>query len=199
MVERALELLPLNLSNTIADLGTGSGAIAAALAHERPMSQIWATDRSAAALAVARENFQRIGLRNIACAEGNWCEALPSGINFSLIVSNPPYIRAGDPHLGQGGLPWEPVGALVSGETGLNDLRQIIDQAFAHLLPGGWLLLEHGFDQGSQVRLLLAERGYVAIRTRHDLSGLDRLTEGHRPTQETGTNPGLRIGESTPS
>lgn len=178
LVERALELIPPLAEYAIADLGTGCGAIAAALAGERPASTILATDRSLEALAVANGNFRSLGLKNVRSVSGHWCRALPEGSRFDLILSNPPYVAQDDPHLLTNGLPWEPASALVSGRDGLDDIRLIVDQAAGYLKPGGWLLLEHGFDQGSEVARLLAEHGYRHCRTLCDLAGIDRVSEG---------------------
>lgn len=178
LVERALAHLGDCTNARVADLGTGSGAIAAALASERPGWQITATDRSAAALKVAKENFCQLQLSNITCRKGDWYEAVIEDERFDLIVSNPPYIEQDDPHLIQGDLPSEPRKALASGPDGLDDIRHIIQHAPAHLRPGGWLLLEHGFEQGNAVRKLLSQAGFQQICTHLDLAGLERVTEG---------------------
>ncbi len=178
LVERALELIPKDARREIVDLGTGSGAIAAAIATERPLSNIIATDVDSASLAVASANFLRLGLSNVTCRPGEWCTALPDQHHFDLILSNPPYVAEGDPHLQQDGLPWEPVAALTGGADGLRDICNIIRQAPAHLKPGGWLLLEHGFEQGSAVRNLLTLQGFQEARTLQDLAHRDRLSEG---------------------
>jgi release factor glutamine methyltransferase len=161
----------------VADLGTGSGAIALALASERPHWQLLATDQSAAALQVASDNAVRLGIRNIGFRQGSWCEALPEGL-FDMILSNPPYIAPGDAHLGRGDLRFEPSSALVAAEQGLADLRAICRAAARHLAPGGWLLLEHGFEQGPAVRQLLANAGFCGVRTLADLNALPRVTLG---------------------
>lgn len=161
----------------VADLGTGSGAIALSLASERPDWQVLATDQSAAALQVASDNAVRLGIRNVGFRQGSWCEALPEGL-FDLILSNPPYIAPGDAHLGQGDLRFEPASALVAADQGLADLRTICQAAPRHLAPGGWLLLEHGFEQGPAVRQLLAEAGFGGVRTLTDLNELPRVTLG---------------------
>lgn len=158
-----------------ADLGTGSGAIAAALASERPDWRISATDISEAALAVASANFRRLGLTQIQCLHGDWLGPL-SGLDFQLIVSNPPYVSDGDPHLAQGDLRREPKGALVSGIDGLDAIREIIREARMHLRPPGWLMLEHGLEQGDKVRELLSSSGYSSIATHRDLSNKERVT-----------------------
>ncbi len=178
LVERALHRIPAGRPWLLADLGTGSGAIAAALAKERPDCRITATDASAEALEVAESNFRKLGLGGIATAHGRWCAALPPESRFNLIVSNPPYVAEDDPALEAGDLPWEPQYALRSGPDGLDDIRRIIREAPAHLDAGGWLLLEHGFEQGAAVRRLLAEGGFGDIATHHDLAGHERVSEG---------------------
>ena len=158
------------------DLGTGSGAIALALKASRSTLQVNATDYSADALAVARINAQRLGLA-LQFHQGSWLAALPEALaRFDLIVSNPPYIAAQDPHLPA--LAHEPLHALVSGADGLDDLRQIIAQAGAHLQPGGWLLLEHGYDQATGVRRLLELAGLQDVQSRKDLHGIERCSGG---------------------
>ncbi|MGC8521834.1 MAG: peptide chain release factor N(5)-glutamine methyltransferase [Steroidobacteraceae bacterium] len=177
LVERALALRPAPYGR-VADLGTGSGAIALALACERPAWEVVATDLSAAALAVARANAAALGLSSILFRQGSWCAALPSGA-FDLLLSNPPYIAAGEAALGA--LGYEPSMALTPGPDGLACLREIIHAAPAHLAPGGWLLLEHGAAQGAAVAGELAGRGFVTVRTHRDLAGLERMTEGQWP------------------
>ncbi len=178
LVEKALEFIPQNQTMLIADLGTGSGAIAAAIASERPLCGIVATDFSCDTIRVAQRNFSRLGFNNINTSIGEWCSALPTDAKFDLIVSNPPYIADGDGHLAHGGLPWEPQNALRSGDDGLDDIKIIIKQAPDHLTPNGKLFLEHGFDQADQVRFLLNEAGFSAINTSQDLSGHDRVSMG---------------------
>ncbi|NJC03523.1 release factor glutamine methyltransferase [Xanthomonas sp. 3272] len=177
LVELALERLDARPGRRVADLGTGSGAIALAIASERPQAQVIATDASAAALAVARRNADSYRLRNVECRQGNWFAPL-AGERFDLIASNPPYIAAQDPHLGEGDLRYEPASALASGPDGLDDIRLIVADAPAHLLPGGWLLLEHGWDQGAAVAGLLQARGFDAVATHQDLEQRDRVTSG---------------------
>ena len=161
----------------VADLGTGSGAIALAIAHDRPNSRVLATDASRAALAVAQGNAERLRLGNVEFVPGDWCVALGSR-RLDLIVSNPPYIAAADVHLTQGDLRFEPRSALVSGADGLDAIRAIADAAPAHLQPGGWLLLEHGFEQGSAVRALLGKSGFVEVFTAFDLERRERVSGG---------------------
>lgn len=177
LVELALQRIPQGVKVDIADLGTGSGAIALAIAHARAQARVVATDASAAALDVARGNAQRFELGNVEFAQGDWCVALGTK-RFDLIVSNPPYIAANDAHLAQGDLRFEPRSALASGVDGLDAIRQIIRDAPQHLRAGGWLLLEHGFDQGMAVRGLLQESGFVEVFTALDLEGRERVSGG---------------------
>ncbi|MDR6095688.1 peptide chain release factor N(5)-glutamine methyltransferase [Stenotrophomonas sp. SORGH_AS_0321] len=180
LVEQALARLPADQPCTIADLGTGSGAVALALASERPLAQVLATDFSAEALAVATRNAARNTVANVAFAQGAWYAPL-QGRRFDLIASNPPYIASDDPHLARGDLRFEPATALASGHDGLDDIRLIADGATAHLLPGGWLLLEHGWDQGAAIRALLQQAGLNEVETVQDLEQRDRVTLGRRP------------------
>ncbi len=177
LVELALERLPLDQKTRIADLGTGSGAIALALALERPLTQVTATDASVAALAVATDNARALGVGNVTFRHGDWLAPL-AGEKFEMIVSNPPYIADADLHLEQGDLRFEPRSALASGADGLHDIRTIARDAPALLQPDGWLLLEHGFDQGEAVRELLASAGLVEVNTFVDLEQRDRVTIG---------------------
>jgi release factor glutamine methyltransferase len=178
LVERGLLHLQGTNSAEVADLGTGSGAIALAIASERPDCRIVATDQSAAALAIARENAQRLGIGNLRFYPGDWFAALPEGSRFDLILSNPPYIPEQDAHLRQGDLPKEPRSALASGPDGLNDIRRLIAQAGKHLKPGAWLVLEHAFDQARQVRELLLQQGFLQVASHRDLAGRERISEG---------------------
>ena len=180
LVELALARLPADAPCRVADLGTGSGAIALAIARERPMAAVVATDASKAALAVAVANAQRNGIDNTWFRRGDWCEALGRD-RFDLIASNPPYIALADPHLDQGDLRHEPPDALASGDDGLDAIRRIVRDAPAHLAPAGWLLLEHGWDQGQAVRALMAAAGFVEVGTEPDLEGRDRVSLGRRP------------------
>ena len=171
LVDWALALLPP--AACVIDLGTGSGAIALAFKHQRPDIQMYARDISDYALAVAQANAQRLSLK-IAFSQGAWLTGLSQA--FDAIVSNPPYIADADPHLAA--LAHEPKQALTSGADGLDDLRAIIAQAPACLKPGGWLLLEHGYDQASAVRQLLQAKGFVAVQSRKDLAGIERCSGG---------------------
>lgn len=173
LVEAALEQLP-DGDHRVADLGTGTGAIALALASERPGWQLVASDRVAAAAALARRNRDRLGLGNVEILVGSWCQPL-SGC-FDMIVSNPPYIDPRDPHLEQGDVRFEPRSALVAEEAGLADIRLIAEQARQYLATAGWLLLEHGRDQDAAVRTLLQSLGYSQAQTLADLGGRPRVT-----------------------
>ena len=166
-----------HLGHAVADVGTGSGAIALAIAQARPDAGVLATDESEAALAIARDNADRLHLTNVDFRQGDWCVALGEAC-FDLIVSNPPYIAEDDPHLREGDLRFEPRGALVSGRDGLDAIRSIVRDARAHLHAGGWLVLEHGFDQGPAVRELLAAHDYAEIFTERDLEGRERVSGG---------------------
>lgn len=174
-----LALARMGERGVLVDLGTGSGAIALALKGERPGWQIAATDRSAAALAVAARNAARLDL-DVECLHGDWYAPL-AGRRFDLIVSNPPYVAPDDPCLTGDGLRCEPRTALAAANAGLADLAVITAGAPAHLLPGGWLLLEHGAGQGEAVRALLTAAGFAAVETRADLAGHPRVTLGHTP------------------
>ncbi len=177
LVELALERIDKLEPCAVLDLGTGTGAIALAIAHERPQSVVTACDASATALKVAQDNALTLGISNVRFVASNWFTALGEGM-FVLIVSNPPYIAAGDPHLEQGDVRFEPISALVSGIDGLDDIRHIIGQSLSHLMPGGWLLLEHGYDQAARVRGLLKQAGFDAIYSACDLSGIERVSCG---------------------
>ena len=184
LVEAALERLPTTPCR-IADFGTGSGAIALALANElkseRPDAQVVAVDMSPDALAVARENARNLNLA-VDFRLGDWCGGLADEI-FDMIVSNPPYIRADDEHLAQGDVRFEPALALASGVDGLDAIRAIIACAPAHLQPGGWLLFEHGYDQASAVAALLRAAGWQVVESLFDLQGHARVTLGQRSVE----------------
>lgn len=177
LVELALARLALDRPLRVADLGTGSGAIALALASERPNARVIATDASTGALDVARRNAQELRLANIEFRAGDWLAPL-NGTQFDLIASNPPYIADNDTHLGEGDLRHEPHGALASGRDGLDAIRTIVRGAPRHLLAGGWLLLEHGWEQGEAVRDLLHASAFVEVDTARDLELRDRVTLG---------------------
>jgi len=181
LVDWALALLPADAPRRVLDLGTGSGAIALAIAHARPQARVTAVDASADALTVARANAGQLGLA-VTLHHGDWLAPV-AGERFDLIVSNPPYIAEGDAHLPA--LAHEPRSALVSGADGLDDLRRIVATAPAHLAPGGWLLLEHGWDQAAAVRALLTDAGFTQVQSRRDLAGIERCSGGcHCPSVE---------------
>ncbi|WP_027016189.1 peptide chain release factor N(5)-glutamine methyltransferase [Comamonas composti] len=177
LVEWALDLMPEEQAMRVVDLGTGSGAIALALKSQRPQARVLAVDASEQALAVAQANAERLQLA-LEFARGSWLEPL-AGERFALIVSNPPYIREDDEHMPA--LRHEPRQALTSGADGLDDLRAIVAQAAAHLERGGWLLMEHGWDQAQAVAALLEQSGFTRIEHRQDLSGTARCTGGQWP------------------
>lgn len=176
LVETALALLPATPLAAL-DLGTGAGAIALALASERPGWQVTGVDRVEDAVALAERNRQRLQLDNVRFLHSHWFSAL-AGQRYGLILSNPPYIRADDRHLDQGDVRFEPSSALVAGADGLDDIRAIIQAAPQYLLAGGWLLLEHGFDQAEAVRELLATAGFSEVHSRRDLGGHERISLG---------------------
>jgi len=176
IVELALERLAPGAR--LLDMGTGSGAIAVSVAHTRPDAQVTALDVSEEALAVARANAETNGAR-VRFLRSDWFAAL-AGESFDLIASNPPYIASGDAHLAQGDLRFEPSGALTDFADGLSALRTIVQGAPAHLEQGGWLLLEHGYDQAASVRALLADAGYTEVQSWRDLAGIERVSGGRR-------------------
>lgn len=180
LVEAALAQIPIAAHPSILDLGTGSGAIALAIAKNRPQASVIAVDASKAALAVAKKNAQNLSIDNVEFVLSNWFQHL-NNQPFDVIVSNPPYIEENDAHLSQGDLRFEPISALSSGEDGLNDIRQIIENSLVHLLPQGWLMLEHGFNQADKVADLMANTGFVSIETIKDFGGNNRVTIGKNP------------------
>ena len=177
LVEFALSKLPRDCPLRVLDLGTGSGAIALALAHDRPQADVLATDRSDAALTIARSNAQRLKLTNVAFAAADWYAGIPPE-SFDLIASNPPYIGAVDPHLKEGDLRFEPVPALSPGTDGHAALRTIIGGARERLAPGGWLVVEHGYDQSDVVQALFRVAGFAEVMALRDLSGISRVVAG---------------------
>lgn len=180
LVELTLDLVP-DLSNTaILDMGTGSGAIALAIAKERPHWNVTACDFSQEALKIAQENAERLKITNINFYHSDWFNTLPKK-QYHAIISNPPYISEQDPHLNQGDIRFEPLSALASGQDGLADLQYIVQHSFEYLLPDGLLLLEHGYDQKAQLRAILDELGYKNVRCWQDIQGLDRVSGGRRP------------------
>ncbi len=189
LVELALEKIPPGSRWQIADLGTGCGAIALAIARERPQCKIFATDQSTAALTVAQDNARHLGIKNISFTQGDWFEAFSAQREgqgeepqveqrFKMIVSNPPYIHPDDQHLGQGDLRYEPVQALRSKPDGLADIQAIANTARKYLVSPGWLILEHGYDQGSLVKKTLETLGYSQVSTLEDLAKNDRISIG---------------------
>jgi release factor glutamine methyltransferase len=183
LVEAALERLPQGESRKVVDLGTGSGCIAIAIARERPAVQVTAVDTSSPALALARENAAALDVV-VEFLQSDWFAAL-SGRRFDLIVANPPYVAADDPHLRQGDLRFEPRAALAAGTDGLADLRRITGAAPKYLHPGGWLLLEHGYDQAEACRDLLHNAGFAELVFRADIAGLPRIAGGRLLTPDS--------------
>ncbi|MBI3527642.1 MAG: peptide chain release factor N(5)-glutamine methyltransferase [Betaproteobacteria bacterium] len=185
LVDAALEKLVQGAQPDVLDLGTGSGCIAIAMAHERPAARVTAVDVSAAALIVARENAVAIGV-DVELVQGAWLKPL-TGRRFDLIVSNPPYVATGDLHLQQGDLRFEPATALASGEDGLADIRVIVADAPAYLREGGWLLFEHGYEQAEICRDLLLDAGFGEVISRADIAGLPRVSGGRLLTSKSPT------------
>jgi len=178
LVEAALERIPKGGHCRVLDLGTGTGAIALALKHERPLADVWASDASSGALQLARSNAKRLGLE-ITFREGDWWSPF-RGMQFDIVVSNPPYIAESDAHLQSGDLRFEPRSALAAGPDGLADIRRLIAGAQAHLSAGGWLLLEHGHDQSGAVRELFVAAGFEETGSHRDLAGHFRVSFGHK-------------------
>lgn len=177
IVELALNRIPQAQPYRVLDMGTGSGAIALAIAKHKPNAEVVAVDASQDALAVAIENARRLDIPNVRFMQSDWFAAL-DGQRFELIVSNPPYIASDDIHLAQGDLRFEPLSALASGADGLEDIRRIISAAPHYLASNGSLLLEHGYDQAESVRDLLAQRGFVEVFSEKDIAGIERVTGG---------------------
>jgi release factor glutamine methyltransferase len=177
LVELALELIPERAERRVLDLGTGSGCIAITLARHRREIRVIAVDASRAALAVAAHNIARHATFNVELRAGSWFAPV-AGESFDVIVSNPPYIADGDKHLREGDVRFEPVAALVSGDDGLHALRTIVAGAAGHLQPGGWLAVEHGFDQADTVAGLLRAAGFADLIARSDLAGIPRVAAG---------------------
>ena len=178
LVECALSKLPRDRPLRVLDLGTGSGAIALAIARERPQAMVIATDRSAPALACACENARRLECENVQFVCSDWYRGLTGALRFDLIASNPPYVAEGDPHLAEGDVRFEPAGALTSGADGLDALRDIIGGARERLVPGGWLAVEHGFDQASRARGHFESAGFSDLEALRDLCGIQRVAAG---------------------
>lgn len=180
MIEQILDIYPADANITLADLGTGSGAIALALAHERPHWKIIATDQSAAALAIAKQNAHNLNLSNITFKLGSWFEPLDNEV-FDVIASNPPYIPQADPHLTQGDARFDPITALASGDDGLDDIRLITTQARSHLKPHGRLFIEHGYDQKPEMLDIFTKNGFTEIQQAHDIANNPRITFATNP------------------
>jgi release factor glutamine methyltransferase len=180
LVETALERIPAAGPCRVLDLGTGSGCVAISIALERPRAEVTAVDASPRALAVARDNAAKLGALRIRFIDSDWFAAL-EGERFDVIVVNPPYIAAADPHLGQGDLRYEPVAALSAGADGLACIRTIVDGAGPHLSTGGWLLFEHGYDQAMHCAALLGAAGLEPAGSRPDLAGIARVACARRP------------------
>ncbi|HKB84376.1 MAG TPA: peptide chain release factor N(5)-glutamine methyltransferase, partial [Burkholderiales bacterium] len=183
LIDAALEILTPPAGLEVLDLGTGNGCVAITIAHERSAARVTAVDVSVAALNVARENAVAIGV-DVEFVRGTWFEPL-AGRRFDLIVSNPPYVAAGDPHLQQGDLRFEPAAALASGVDGLTDIRTIVAGAPAFLRAGGWLLFEHGYDQAGVCRDLLYDAGFAEVIGRADIAGLPRVAGGRLLTRKS--------------
>ena len=184
LVELALERVPREKPCGVLDLGTGSGCLALSIARHRPLARVMATDISSAALALARENARALDVQNVEFAVGDWFSGVDDR-SFDLIVSNPPYVAHGDPHLAQGDVRFEPHAALVAGADGLDCIRGIVAHGASHLAPGGWLMFEHGHDQAVRCRQLLSGAGFAAVFSRCDLSGIERVSGGRAPDSDS--------------
>lgn len=180
LVERTLALLPANQTLRVADLGTGSGAIAIALAHERKHWRLYAIDRSFQCVKLAQHNARRLDVDNLCFINADWSKALADQ-SFDAIVANPPYIADHDPHLQQGDVCFEPASALTSGPQGLDDLRSLTKEALRVLKPGGWIVLEHGMNQAASLHKLLNNIAFTNIATTPDLAGLERVSCAQKP------------------
>jgi release factor glutamine methyltransferase len=177
LVELALIRIDADEHTEVLDLGSGSGAIALAIASERPSSAVLGVDISGAAVELARRNASRLKLRNVAFLESDWFSAVPAK-RYGVIVANPPYVAAGDGHLSEGDLRFEPAAALAAGVDGLSSIRTIIAGAAAYLLPGAWLLIEHGYDQADAVQAMLRDAQFSFVQSRRDLAGIPRTALG---------------------
>jgi release factor glutamine methyltransferase len=177
LVEFALERIAPERACRVLDLGTGSGCVAVSIAKHRPLARVVAVDRSTAALAVARDNVRQHAVTNLELLESDWFDAL-AGQRFDVIVANPPYVAADDPHLKQGDLRFEPAAALAAGADGLDCIRLIIAAAPQYLSGGGWLVFEHGYDQAARGCGLLTASGFAAVFSRADLAGIERVSGG---------------------
>ena len=177
LVEEALKLIPIETDFSILDLGTGTGAITLAIASERPLVKITATDISESALQIAKKNANKHNINNITFEKADWFD-MANISTYDLIVSNPPYICLNDQHLKQGDVQFEPGSALISGEDGLDDIRTIISGSYKYLKPNAWLLLEHGYNQAAEVRQLFKDSNFTSISTIKDYSGNERVSIG---------------------
>jgi release factor glutamine methyltransferase len=177
LIELSMERLPAGQFRKIIDLGTGSGILAITLAAERPLADVIATDFSPSALTIARQNTERLNTQNVRFLQSHWFDAVTDR-DFDLVISNPPYIAENDPHLAQGDVRFEPNSALVSAENGLKDIRLIAEQARSHLKNGGHLLVEHGYNQQSEVQAIFEFLNYRQVTTHTDLAGNPRVTSG---------------------
>lgn len=179
LVEQSLQFLPAAIGGLrVADLGTGSGAVALAIGSERPLVEVWALDNSRRALKVAEGNAQRLGIDNVRFLHSDWFANVPTDLRFDVVASNPPYVAEDDAHLARGDLRFEPRGALTPGGDGLAAIRTIIRSAPEFLKPGGALLFEHGLDQAEAIRALFAQEGFIDVETRRDDEQRDRVTLG---------------------